>query len=235
MDAMQVFSHPRIRIVLVDNHEIIRTGIRLLLETELKAVVVGEAGNRCDAIAITQRFQPDLILLELAVGAESGVDYIPGLLQACRTARLLILTDVDDADVHLTALKRGALGVVLKTDSKDTLLKAINKVLCGEVWLARVAVAELLTSLFGSSKKECTSEHSRIDSLTRREREVIGLVTEGRRNRQIASQLAISEVTVRHHLTSIFAKLELGGRFELLSFAHKHGLLVKARQISPSA
>jgi two-component system, NarL family, nitrate/nitrite response regulator NarL len=212
-----------IRVVLIEDHMVVRAGLRLLIESRRGLVVVGEATNHADALSLVAREQPDIILLDLDLGPESGLDLLPRLLAAGR-GRVLILTGVRDVKEHRQAIREGAMGLVLKEQAPEVLLKAIEKVHAGEVWLDRAMLASLLSEMVGIGTKPANVEAARIATLTEREREVIALVGEGLKNKQIGDRLSITETTVRHHLTSIFAKLGVESRLEMVIFAHRHGL-----------
>ena len=214
-----------IRILIVDAQEMIRTALRLLIETNARMSVVGEAGNRADALTVACREQPDIILFDLALGDEDGLDLIEELCAASKSSRLLILTSLRDAEMHAHAILLGAVGVLLKDKTADMLMKAIEKVSEGEPWIDHSTLTNVLTAI---SKRKTTTEvdddASKIASLTSRERQVIATVCAGLKNKQIAQKLFISESTVRHHLSSIFGKLGASGRFDLIIYAHRHNL-----------
>lgn len=215
----------QIRILVIDDHVIVRAGLRMLIESHAGMVVVGEAGTRRDALAIAASERPDIILLDLDMGAENGLDFLRELLAAADKARVVILTGVRDPEAHRRAVHLGAMGLVLKDKAAEVLVKAIEKVHAGEVWLDRTLTASVLSELSEAKKNRAASEDSeRIASLTDRELEVVGLACQGLKNKQIAERLFISEATVRNHLTSILGKLELSDRFELALFAYRHHL-----------
>lgn len=213
-----------IRVLLIDDHAMVRAGLRLLLEKITHIRVVGEADNMTDALAITSREQPDIILLDLVMSSESGLDYLPKLLTLSRESRIIILTGVNDPKLHQRAVQLGAMGLLLKDKAPEILIKAIEKVATGEAWLDRVTMANVLAELSRPNKTDASSEEAKVASLTKREREIISLVALGMKNKQIAERLLISEITVRHHLTSVFSKLDLSDRFELIIYAFRHGL-----------
>ena len=214
---------PTIRVLIVDDHAIMRTGLRMLLESQAGFAVVGEVGNCADAVAAATREQPDVILLDLMLAGESALDCLPELRAAASKACVLILTGVPDPELHRQAVGLGAVGVVLKDKAPEILLKAIERVHAGEVWLERAMVASVLDQMRQGSPPP-NPEAAKIATLTAREREVITLIGQGLRNRQIAERLFISEVTVRHHLTSIYTKLGVSDRLELVIYAYQHGL-----------
>ncbi len=216
---------PSIRVLIVDDHGIMRAGLRMLLESQPGITVVGEASTCADALALATGTQPDVIVLDLDLGGENAVQSIPTLLRATPDTRILVLTGVRDPEVHRQAIRHGALGLVCKEKAVETLLQAITKVRAGEVWLEPTMIARVLGDLTRPQPSpQASAEASKIARLTEREREVITLVGEGLRNKHIAARLYISEATVRHHLTAIFAKLDVSDRFELAIYAYQHGL-----------
>jgi two-component system nitrate/nitrite response regulator NarL len=216
---------PSIRVLIVDDHGIMRAGLRMLLESHPGITVVGEASTCADALALATGTQPDVIVLDLDLGGENAVQSIPTLLRTAPDTRILVLTGVRDPEVHRHAIRQGALGLVVKEKAVETLLEAIMKVRAGEVWLEPTMIARVLGDLTRPQPSpQASAEASKIARLTEREREVITLVGEGLRNKHIAARLYISEATVRHHLTAIFAKLSIADRFELAIYAYQHGL-----------
>src|SRR5262245_43884555 len=136
-----------IRIVVIDDHAIMREGLRLLIERRPGLVVVGEAANRAEALVLVTREQPDIILLDLSLRGENGLDFLPELFAAARATRVIVLTGLHDSELHQRAVRLGALGVVLKAQAGELLLKAIEKVQAGEAWLDRAMTAAGLTTL----------------------------------------------------------------------------------------
>jgi len=203
----------------------VRTALCLFLENGPKLRVVGEAATPSEALALAAREQPDIILLDLALGDTNGLALLPELRAVASAARVLILTGLQDPDLHRQAVSLGAMGVVPKGKNLEVLLQAIEKVHLGEMWLDPSVVAHALSDMTRTKGgKQINSEEATIATLTAREREVITLVGEGLRNKQIAQRLFISESTVRHHLTSIFSKLGVAERLELVIYAYRHGL-----------
>jgi DNA-binding NarL/FixJ family response regulator len=213
-----------IRVLLIDDHVVMRAALRMLVDSRPDMTVVGEATDRGDAILITAREQPDIILLDLDLGEENGIDFLPALLAAAKQARVIVLTGIRDPAEHRQAVRLGATGMVLKDQAFDTLVKAIQRVHAGEIWLDPALVANLLAERSRVRGQNLDPEVARITGLTEREREVIALIGQGLKNRQIGDRLSISETTVVHHLTSIFAKLGVANRLELVTFAYRHGL-----------
>jgi DNA-binding NarL/FixJ family response regulator len=217
----------QIRVLIVDDHELVRTGLRLLLERHPSMTVVGEAANRADVLAIVVREQPDIILLDLDLCGESSLDFLPELLGGANRARVILVTGVRAPEEHYRAVHLGAMGLVRKEQAADVLIQAIEKVHAGEIWLEAAMVTRALAEMSGQravGEAQTNLEAAKIARLTAREREVIALIGEGLYNTQIAARLSISEATVSHHLTSIFAKLGLANRFDLVIYAYRHGL-----------
>lgn len=197
----------------------------MLIENHKGMVVVGEAGNRIDALAIAAREKPQIILLDLDMGKESGLDFLRELLGATAGARVVMLTGVRDPEAHRRAVHLGAMGLVLKDKAAEVLIKAIEKVHAGEVWLDRSLTASVLYEMSQTDQtSRADPEAEKIKSLTSREREIVGLVCEGLKNKQIGERLFISEATVRNHLTSILSKLEVSDRFELALYSYRQHL-----------
>lgn len=214
-----------IRILLVDDHTVMRLGLRLLIENQHGLMVVGEASGRTDALEVAEREQPDIILLDLTLPGTDGITLIPELLAVAEKTRILVLTGVLEPEAHTRAMRLGAMGVVLKEKAPEVLIKAIEKVHQGEIWLDRAMVANVFSEkLHARELRRHDPEAAKLATLTGREREVIALVGQGLRNKQVADRLFISEGTVRNHLTTVFGKLEVSDRFELLIYAYKHGI-----------
>jgi DNA-binding NarL/FixJ family response regulator len=215
-----------VRIVILDNHALFRAGLRLLIESRPGMEVVGEAGNVNEGFNLISSLKPDVVLLELNLAGQTGVDIIPCLIKASDRSRFILVTCDDDPQTHKCAVQTGVTGVVLKTQSAETLIKAIEKVNAGEVWLERSMVADVLFNLSRNHApgKNDLSEKG-IPSLSEREKQVVMLIGQGYKNKKIAEQLCISETTVRHHLTSIYNKVGVSDRLELLVYAHRYGLV----------
>lgn len=211
-----------IRIMIVDDHAVIRTGLRMLIEQNQTMKVVAMAGTCKEALEEAVKERPDLIILDLILGDEDGLTFIPVLREKVPESKVLILTGVQNPDSHRTAIRRGAMGIVLKEHAAELLLKAINKVYEGEVWIDRTMMGMMVQEF--SKPTLANPEDAKIKALTLREREVITLVGEGLKNKQIAERLFISETTVTHHLSSVFSKLEVSDRLELIIYALRHGL-----------
>jgi DNA-binding NarL/FixJ family response regulator len=239
------------RILIIEDEEIVREGLSLLVNHQPGFRVVGAASTIKDALTIAEREQPDVALLDIKLGNEDGIDCLPQMQTVSPKTRALILTGLSDIETHYAAVSQGAMGIVRKIEGPDILMNAIRKVLAGEVWFSselmtrvvndlRQARANAVMETQGADgaitgvapalewrvpvSRRDAYEEVKIARLTDREREVIELIGQGMRNQQIADKLCISVITVRHHLTSIFSKLELGDRFELAIYSFRHGL-----------
>jgi two-component system nitrate/nitrite response regulator NarL len=222
-------SRSSIRIIILDAHTLVRDGLRAFLESKPGMLVVGQAGDQTQALEIAKRAKPDIILLELNLG-ESTLDFIPELLAAAKSARLILVTSVMDASTHYQAIQFGAVGIVSKEQPADILRKAIDKVYAGQAWLDRSTTAQALTRMSRShSNGKSHDEDSNIAALSPREREVIEALCRGLKNQDIADSLSLSETTVRHHLTSVFAKLHVSDRLELIVYAYRNHLVEMPR------
>ncbi|SRR6266511_2346970 len=224
---MPTASTNLIRILLIDDHVVMRAALRMLVESRPEMRVIGEAATCAEALEIAVREQPDIILLDLDLGGASSLDFLPELLGAARAARVILVTGVRAPEEYHRAVQLGAVGLVRKEQASEVLLQAIEKVHAGEVWLEPALVARMITEMSrqrNGGSPPVDPEAVKIARLTTREREVIALVGEGLYNSQIAARLSISEATVSHHLTSIFKKLGLTNRFDLVVYAYRHGL-----------
>ena len=222
---MPQVNAPLIKVVLVDDHKVVRGGLQMLIENEQGIRVVGEAGSVREAADVISREQPDIVVLDLDLKDESGLDLMPLVKAEGDGPRILVLTGVRDPDVHRQCVKLGAKGLVQKELAPEVLIKAIRKVHSGEIWFDRTMMSSVLNEVISRREgKDADPEVAKIASLTEREREVVGLVCKGMKNKQIAEHLFISDTTVRHHLTSIFSKLEVSDRLELVIYSYRHAL-----------
>jgi len=227
---MNSVSSGEVGILIVDDHTVVCSALRVLIEKHPNWLVVGEASNGTGALEAASKEQPEIILLDVCLGVDNGIDLIPELLKVSPESRIVILTGVQDEDEFRRAIRQGAMGVVTKSASSEMLVKAIDRVNAGELWLNRQMTATLVAEMRQPENTPVpASEPDPAAHLTCREREVITLLGEGLKNKQIADRLFISETTVRHHLTSILRKLDLSDRVELLIFAYRHDLVTVRR------
>ncbi len=223
---MSSISTSPIRLFVIDDHMIVRAGLVMLMANHPRFEVVGEAGNKSEALEA--QIACDVILLDLDIGGESGLELIPPLQSLHPQAKILILTGMRDPEIPRQAMALGAMGIVLKDHASEVLLKAIECVNRGEIWMDRSMTATVISELRRGGNEKSDPEAAKIALLTAREREVIALIGEGLKNKDIAKRLFLSETTVRHHLTSIFGKLEVADRLELVIYAYRH-LLIESK------
>ena len=213
------------RLFLIEDHLVMRAALKLLLDSRADLQVVGEAANREEALhGLQSSLQtPDIILLDLELSDGTSADFIPMLRQTAPSSRVLVLTGTPDMTLHRRALGLGAMGLVRKEQPPETLLRAIERVRNGEVWIEPALMQNTFATpqhLAGESDIKM-----RIASLSPREREIVALIGQGLKNKPIAARLFLSERTVHSHLSSIFRKLSVADRTELALFAAHHGLL----------
>jgi len=214
--------------MVVDDHAVIRAGLRMLIEQDQTMRVVSSVGTAAEALKDGHSLQPDIIVFDLLLGEEDGLTFLPDLCKASPKSRVLVLTGVQTADSHRTAIRRGAMGIVMKQQAAELLLKAIHKVHDGEVWIDRSMMGTVLNEVRSAKRVETDPELNKIKTLTPRETDVIALVTEGLKNKAIGERLFISETTVTHHLSSIYSKLGVSDRLELVVYAFGNKLSPKA-------
>jgi DNA-binding NarL/FixJ family response regulator len=218
-------SADSIRVFLIEDHAIVRAGIRMLVR-DSGIDVVAEAASATEALANAGNVSADIILLDICLPSENGLELIPQLLRDFEPAKVLILTAVEDVEMHLCAVVEGASGVVMKEQAPAILVKAIEAVSRGESWIGpEISVAALnRLSRVKTEKEKLDPEAVKIASLTPREREVVTAVAQGLSGPLIGKELNIAEATVRHHITSILAKLGVSNKLELAVYAIHHGL-----------
>lgn len=213
-----------ISILLVDSQTLLRAGLRLILETEPKFRVVGEASSRKEALE-GARLRPGIIILNLNSDGEPDLDLLSDLSTAAEGARVLVLISDFDLELRRRIVRFGVKGLVQKTESPDRLIAAVKSVYSGEVWLDPRTVSHVLDDLLHAGEvKQADSVLNNGVRLTGRERDIIALIGEGLKNKQIAERLCISEPTVRHYLTSIFEKVGVKDRQGLIVYAYQRGL-----------
>ena len=208
-----------IRILIADDHAIVRKGIRALLMTEPGMQVIGEAGDGQEAVSLAQKLKPDLILMDLVMPRMDGIEATRRITEQAQAPQILVLTSFAADDKVFPAIKAGALGYLLKDSGPEELVQAIRQVSRGEPSLEPSIARKVLQELSHPSKAELTPE-----PLTERELDVLRLIAQGCSNRSIADKLVISEVTVRTHVSNILSKLHLASRTQAALFALREGL-----------
>jgi NarL family two-component system response regulator LiaR len=206
-----------IRIVLADDHDMVRKGLRALLEQYQDLEIVGEAKDGQAVVDVCRRFQPDILLLDMLMPRQNGIEALPALRQHCPDMNILALTSFDDADTVQQAIKGGAIGYLMKNVSGNELATAIRKAQMGQSTLSPEAAQVLIRA---------TTQPLQIGhDLTERERGVLALMKEGLNNRQIAERLVISSSTVKNHVSSILSKLSTVSRTQAVAVAVEHNLV----------
>lgn len=208
-----------IRVMVVDDHAIIRKGIKAMLELIPDVDMVGEAENGLDAIRQDQALNPDVILMDLVMPTMDGIEAIREIKEKRPEARILVLTTFAGEELVFPAIRAGALGYHLKDSSPEALVEAIREVYRGESSLHPVVARKVLTEISSPSERPPTAE-----PLTPRELEVLRLLAQGYENREIAEKLVISEATARTHVSNIIGKLHLASRTQAALYALKEGL-----------
>lgn len=208
-----------IRLLIADDHAIIRKGIRAVLENVPDIELVGEVTNGREAVAEAERLRPDVILMDLVMPEMDGIEAIRRIRARQPRVRLLVLTTFAGEDRILPAIKAGATGYHLKDSSPQELVEAIRQVHRGESSLHPTIARKVLQELTGPSDQAPTPE-----PLTPREMEVLHWLAEGMENREIAEKLVISEATVRTHVSNILGKLHLASRTQAALYALREGL-----------
>lgn len=205
----------RIRVLVVDDHPIVRSGIASVLASQPDFEIVGEAGNGADAVEVSKRVAPDLVLMDLRMPVQNGVDATAGILAERPSTRVVILTTYASDGEVLRAIEAGAVGYLLKDVPHEELFRALRAVARGERYLAPVVTERLMARW---------QQPSRL-TLTDRELDVLRCVARGDGNKQIAAALGIAEPTVKAHLVHIFEKLGVENRTAAARVAREHGLI----------
>ncbi|MEV7420685.1 response regulator transcription factor [Streptomyces sp. NPDC089919] len=210
---------PRIRVLLVDDHQVVRRGLRTFLEVQDDIEVVGEAADGEEGVARAEELAPDVVLMDIKMPGTDGVEALRRLRALGNPARVLIVTSFTEQRTVVPALRAGAAGYVYKDIDPEALAGAIRSVHAGHVLLQPEVAGVLL-----AQEEQAPGGGRGGSSLTEREREVLGLIADGRSNREIARALVLSEKTVKTHVSNILMKLDLADRTQAALWAVRHGL-----------
>ncbi|MEU9764032.1 response regulator transcription factor [Streptomyces sp. NPDC047985] len=206
-----------IRVLLVDDHQVVRRGLRTFLEIQDDIEVVGEAADGAEGVARAEELRPDVVLMDIKMPGTDGIEALRRLRELANPAKVLIVTSFTEQRTVVPALRAGASGYVYKDVDPDALAGAIRSVHAGHVLLQPEIAGALLT------QDEGAGGTGRGSTLTEREREVLGLIADGRSNREIARALVLSEKTVKTHVSNILMKLDLSDRTQAALWAVRHG------------
>ncbi|WP_431047853.1 response regulator [Streptomyces sp. P1-3] len=206
------------RVLLVDDHQVVRRGLRTFLEVQDDIEVVGEAADGDEGVTRAQELRPDVILMDVKMPGTDGIEALRRLREADNPARVLVVTSFTEQRTVIPALRAGAAGYVYKDVDPDALAGAIRSVHAGHVLLQPEVAGALL------SQEESGGGGGRGGTLTEREREVLALIADGRSNREIARALVLSEKTVKTHVSNILMKLDLADRTQAALWAVRHGI-----------
>ncbi|TDD33493.1 response regulator [Saccharopolyspora elongata] len=212
-----------VRVLLVDDQELMRMGFRMVLDAQDDLEVVGEAGNGQEAIELAERLRPDVVLMDVRMPVLDGVEATRRIV-AADSAKVLVMTTFDLDEYALSALRNGASGFLLKDAPPESLVTAVRSVASGDAVVAPSVTKRLLDRFLGERGGQLR-DASVLDVLTEREREVLVLVAKGLSNAEIASTLFLSEATVKTHLGRILSKLDVRDRVQAVVLAYETGLV----------
>lgn len=213
-----------LRVLIADDDDLMRAGLRAVLSSDETLAVAGEAGDGRAAVALARRLQPDVVLMDVRMPGRDGIDATREIVAAVPAARVLILTTFSDDDYVVGALAAGASGFLLKRSRPEQLIDAIHTVAAGEALLSP-AVTRTVVDRMARATPPDPAQQRRLRDLTPRERDVLELVARGRSNAEIAAALWVEESTVKTHLKRIMAKLSLRDRVQVVILAYEAGVV----------
>lgn len=211
----------RLRILLVDDHEVVRLGLKTLLERHPDFEVIAEAGTAGEAVAKALHHKPDVVVMDIRLPGESGIDACRQITEKLPDAKVIMLTSYAEDEMLFAAIRAGAAGYVLKQIGGDDLVRAIETVGRGEALIAPSLIKRVLAEVRRAAQRE---EAAAFADLTLQERQVLALIAEGKTNREIAQALFLGEGTVRNYVSSILSKLNVSNRAEAAAYAIEHNL-----------
>lgn len=214
----------KIRVAIADDQRLLREGLRIILEAAPDMIVVGEAEDGVEAVKLAQEEQPDVMLMDIRMPLRDGIAATEAIRKALPNVRVLLLTTYDTPELVIEGLRAGAAGYLLKDSSAEELCTAVRTVARGQVLLQANSAAQLLAGLTPPAQPQPQSQAEKL-GLTERERDVLRLIVVGRNNSEIASELYVSEATVKTHINHIFAKLGARDRTHAVVLAHQLGLV----------
>jgi len=212
-----------IRLLLVDDHDVVRTGIKILLENQPDLVIVGEASTGMQALSLAKTTNPDVVVMDLTLPDISGIEATRRLKESCPQVAVVALTIHEDEQYFFEMLQAGASGYVPKRAAPEDLISAIRTAFSGEIYIYPSLAKALVADYLGRGSQEVDTQSK--DGLTSREQEVLALLAEGLSNEEIGERLSISKHTVARHRENLMRKLELHSRSELVKYAIRKGLI----------
>jgi DNA-binding NarL/FixJ family response regulator len=210
-----------LRILLVDDHEIVRLGLKALLGRHPRFEIVGEAGSADEAVAKARIYKPDVIVMDVRLSGKSGIDATREIVAEQPDTKVIILTSFADDDLLMDAVAAGATGYVLKQIGSDDLVRALEAVARGDALLDPAMMNKAFARLREAARKD---RGDAFKMLTEQEVKIVALIARGRTNREIAAELFLAEKTVRNYVSSILGKLGLSHRAQAAAYAVEHGL-----------
>ena len=230
LSGVGIPSGSKIRIVVADDHPIFRDGLCKLLALEEDFEVVAQAQDGRQVLDVLQQYSPDILLLDLKMPGLDGLATLQRLQAVKNRTRVIVLTASDDKNEFVQAMKLGTSGIVLKQTATELLIKSIRKVHAGEIWLDSHTTAAVIRQFVANddtpppAPQATTSRERERSPLSQREREIVALVAQGFKNKEMAEKMFISEQTVKNHLHNIFDKLGVSDRLELALYAIHNNL-----------
>jgi len=221
-----------IRVVLADDHQLVRAGFRVILSTEDDLEVVGEAGNGREAVAIVTSTKPDVVLMDVQMPGMDGLEATQ-LITSTTNSRVIVLTTFDNDDYLFSALRAGASGFLLKNAKAEDLVDAVRLVAAGDALLSPSVTARVIERATRGLSEDSPAD-ARLDALTDREHEVLILLGRGASNTEIATGLFVSETTVKTHVSRILLKLGLRDRTAAVVFAYENGIITPGHGTQPA-
>ncbi|KAF0250419.1 MAG: TRAP-type C4-dicarboxylate transporter periplasmic solute-binding protein [bacterium] len=210
----------KLRILLADDHALVRSGIRALLEAQPDIEVVGEADDGREAIRLARELIPDIAIIDIAMPELNGIDTLRQIFDACPTIKVLACSMYPDVPYIVQSLRLGACGYLMKNSAKDDLIRAVQAAKAGKCFLSLDATTQLVEGFVRKVDNEDTK-----DSLTSREREILQLIAEGKTNKEIANILSLSLKTIETHRTNLMKKLQVKEVTGLVQYAIRKGLI----------
>lgn len=213
-------SDEKVRVLLVDDHEMVRIGLAAVLGTEEGIEVVGEAGNGMDGLRLAREYKPDVVLMDLVMEGMDGIETTRRLMEEMPECRVIVLTSFIDDEKLYPVIEAGAFSYLLKTSRASEIAEAIRAAARGQ----SVLESQVASKMMNRFRRPAQTESLPHEELTEREMEVLKLIAQGKSNQEVADELFIGIKTVKYHLTNLFSKLGVEDRTQAAIYAHRHGL-----------